>query len=183
MESSFYSSDELKRIPFRKIGENVLISRKCSLYSPGEISIGDHVRIDDFCILSGNITMGSYIHISAYTALYGKFGILLEDFTTLSARVLVFSQNDDYSGSYMTNPMVPEHLRNVKGGTVTLKKFSIVGAGSMIMPGVTVQTGGAVGAMSLVTRDVNEWSIFAGIPAVFKKIRNQDLKDLACKIK
>ena len=50
--TSFYSPEELKLIPFQSIGENVLISRKASIYSPGSITIGSNVRVDDFCILS-----------------------------------------------------------------------------------------------------------------------------------
>jgi galactoside O-acetyltransferase len=179
METSFYTEAELRSIPFQRLGKHVLISRKCSLYSPETIALGDHVRIDDFCILSGTLVIGSYVHISAYTAMYAKYGIVLEDFTTISARVLVFSQNDDYSGNYLTNSMIPEHLRKVAGGQVTLKKFAIVGAGSMILPGVTIQTGGAVGAMSLVTRDVDEWSLYTGIPAAFKKTRSREMLKLA----
>ena len=74
METSFLSSEELKNFGFKAIGTNVFISRKVSIYSPQSISIGNNVRVDDFCILSGNITLGSYIHISAYTALYGRNG-------------------------------------------------------------------------------------------------------------
>lgn len=179
MEASFYTKEELDQIQFKAIGTDVQISRKSSIYSPELISIGNHVRIDDFCLLSGKITIGSYIHISAYSALYAKFGVVLEDYTTVSARVLIFSQNDDYSGSYMTNPTIPENLRNVSGGKVTLKKFSIVGAGSTILPGVTLHEGAAVGAMSLVNKDIDAWSICAGIPAVFRKKRNMDIIELS----
>ncbi|EAO54015.1 O-acetyltransferase (cell wall biosynthesis) [Bacillus thuringiensis serovar israelensis ATCC 35646] len=63
--NSFYSQEELKKIGFLSVGKNVLISKKASIYNPGAISIGNHVRIDDFCILSGKITIGSYSHISA----------------------------------------------------------------------------------------------------------------------
>ena len=50
--NSFYSKEELKEIGFKKYGENVLISRKTSIYNPEKIIIGNNVRIDDFCILS-----------------------------------------------------------------------------------------------------------------------------------
>lgn len=182
MKTSFLSESELAEIPFKKIGKNVLISRLASIYTPEEISLGDHVRIDDFCLLSGKIFTGSYIHISAYSALYAKYGITLEDFTTVSARVMIFSQNDDYSGSFMTNPMVPENLRNVSGGMVILRQFAIVGAGSIILPGVTLHEGAAIGAMSLVSKDIDAWSVYAGIPAVFRKKRNRDIIELARKI-
>ncbi|MDR2409353.1 MAG: acyltransferase, partial [Bacteroidales bacterium] len=53
--NSFFSKEELKDIGFKSVGDNVLISRKASFYSVSNISIGSNVRIDDFCILSGNI--------------------------------------------------------------------------------------------------------------------------------
>lgn len=48
----FYTREELERIGFKSIGENVLISDKTSIYSPQNISIGNNVRIDDYCVLS-----------------------------------------------------------------------------------------------------------------------------------
>lgn len=87
----------------------MLISRKASIYGENNISIGDNVRIDDFCILSGNITIGNNVHISAYTGLFvGNMGIKIEDFVALSVRCVVFGESDDYSGSAMTNPMIPD---------------------------------------------------------------------------
>ena len=61
--SSFFSESELKAIGFLKYGKNVLVSRKASIYNPEQMILGDNIRIDDFCILSGNIKLGSYIHI------------------------------------------------------------------------------------------------------------------------
>lgn len=48
----FYSREQLEKIGFKSLGKNVLISDKSSIYSPENISIGNNVRIDDFCILS-----------------------------------------------------------------------------------------------------------------------------------
>ncbi len=75
--NSFYSKLELDQIGFNKIGNNVLIIRKCSIYSPEFISIGNNVRIDDFCILSGKINLGSQIHIAAFCGLYESKGIYI----------------------------------------------------------------------------------------------------------
>lgn len=60
-----FSESELKAIGFLKYGKNVLVSRKASIYNPEQMVLGDNIRIDDFCILSGNIKLGSYIHIPA----------------------------------------------------------------------------------------------------------------------
>ncbi len=178
METSFYSETELQEIGFKHIGTNVLISRKASIYSAHLIEMGNHVRIDDFCILSGSITMGSYIHISAYTALYGANGIVINDFATISGRVLIYSQNDDYSGKFMTNPMVPSEFTNVQGGKVCIEKHAIIGAGSVILPNITIKEGACVGAMSLLKSDAEAWMIYTGVPAKLKGQRGSGILTL-----
>ena len=89
--NSFYNNDELNNIGFKSIGKNVLISKFARFYFPDKITIANNVRIDDFCILSGEIKLGNYIHISAYSALYGSLGIEMESFTGLSPRCTIFS--------------------------------------------------------------------------------------------
>jgi len=84
MTTSFYSEEELITIGLKSYGQMVKISRYARIYSPEKISVGDNVRIDDFCILSGDITIGSNIHISAYVALYGTKGIIMEDYSGIS---------------------------------------------------------------------------------------------------
>ena len=158
-----------------KVGNNVTISDKASLY--GDIEIGNNVRIDDFCILSGNIKIGSNIHIGAYCALYGKFGIIMEDYTGLSPRCTIFSASDDFSGNYLISPM--NKSSNVTGGLVTLKMFSQIGAGCIIMPDLTIGIGAAVGAMSFVIkRSIPDWEIWAGNPVRYIKERSKKLTDL-----
>lgn len=170
--NSFYSEEELGKIGFKEIGKNVLISRHASIYSPSKISIGNNVRIDDFCILSGNITLGNYIHISAYSALFGgKSGIVMKDFSGVSSKNVIYADSDDYSGEYLTNPMIPDKYRNVYSGKVILDKHVLVGSGCVILPNVHINEGASIGAMSLITKDIPEWSICVGIPC--KKIKDR----------
>jgi acetyltransferase-like isoleucine patch superfamily enzyme len=178
MADSFLNNDELQALGLKSYGKNVLISRKASIYGADTLSIGNHVRIDDFCILSGMISIGSYVHISAYTALYGKGGIEIADFVTISGRVLVYSENDDYSGEFMTNPMLPEGFTNVNSAKVIFKKHAIVASGSIILPGVTMEEGSCVGAMSLVKSNTAPWMIYAGVPATFIKNRKNNILKL-----
>lgn len=177
--TSFYSNQELNEIGFKSIGENVLLSRKASIYSPEKISLGNNVRIDDFSILSGNITLGNYVHIAAFSALFaGENEIIMHDFTTISSRVSIYAISDDYSGSSLTNPTIPDIFRNVYGGKVELKKHVIVGSGSVILPNVIIGEGTAVGACSLVTKNCIPWSIYLGTPAKKLKERNKYLLEL-----
>lgn len=170
-KDSFYHDDELKLLGLKKYGKNVKISRNASLYSPQDIEVGDNIRIDDFCILSGSITLKNFIHISAYTALYGKFGIVMESYTGLSPRCIVFSASDDFSGEYMIGPMLPTEYTNVKGGIVHFKENVQIGANTIVLPGITIQEGTVVGAMSLVNRNLESWGIYAGIPV--RKIKDR----------
>jgi galactoside O-acetyltransferase len=177
MNNSFLNPNELKSLGLKSYGINVLISRKASFYSPECISLGNNVRIDDFCILSGNITIGSFVHISAYCALYGRHGIIMENYSGISPRCTIFSATDDFSGNYLIGPMVDESKTNVRGGLVTIKKYAQVGAGCIIMPELTINEGVAVGAMSLVNKNLEAWNIYAGIPARIIRKREKNLLD------
>lgn len=177
--NSFYSRDELISLGFSKIGENVLISKKSSIYGANNIAIGNNVRIDDFCILSGKIDIGDYIHISAYTGLFaGSEGIEIKDFATISSRCCLYAISDDYSGVTMTNPMISDEYRKIYGGKVVINKHAIIGSGCTVLPNVDIGEGAAVGAMSLVTKDLEAWNIFAGIPVRKLKERKKDILSL-----
>lgn len=174
--NSFYSKDELLSMNFKALGSNVKISKKSSIYGAAKIEIGNNVRIDDFVILSGKIKLQNYIHIAAYSALFaGDVGIVMDDYSTISSKVSVYAVSDDYSGNFMTNPTVPEIFTNVHCEEVYLGKHVIVGSGSTILPGVRVNNGVAVGSMSLVNKNLEEWKIYVGVPARLLKSRKRDL--------
>lgn len=178
MMNSFYSPNELINIGFKKIGSSVFISRNASFYGVENIIIGDNVRIDDFCILSGNITLGSHVHISAYCALYGSKGIEMEDYSGLSARCTILSATDDFFGDYLVGPMCDSNFTNVTGGKVILKKYSQLGVGCVVFPNITIEEGVAVGAMSLIKCNLDEWSIYVGVPVRKIKERKKGLLKL-----
>ena len=156
---SFYNEEELRKIGFKKVGNDVRISKKASIYTPEKISLGNHVRIDDFSILSGDIEIGNYVHISAYVCLYGKFGIKIGNFCGCSPRTTIFSATDDFSGKYMISPLVPDEYTNLDRGRVILEDFSQLGANSIVMPNVIIHMGAVCGAFSFVKKDLDEWSI------------------------
>lgn len=173
--NSFYTDSELKEIGFKEFGKKVKISRKTSIYNPEKMIIGDNVRIDDFCILSGEITLGSHIHIAAYCGLWGAKGIVLEDFCGLSSKVTIYSISDDYSGLALTNPTISDEYKKVHGGLVTLSKHVIIGAVTVILPALKISLGCAIGSFSLVNKSTKPWGIYAGVPAKRIKERNKVL--------
>jgi acetyltransferase-like isoleucine patch superfamily enzyme len=99
----------------------------------------------------------------------------LDDFVTLAYGVKVFSQSDDYSGETMTNSLVPRKYKRETFERVHIQKQCIVGAGAVILPGVTLTEGCSVGAMSLILKSTIPWGIYAGNPARRIKERKKDL--------
>ncbi len=178
---AFLTRHELEKLGFASLGVDVSISDKASLYNTGRISIGSHVRIDDFCILSagpGGIEIGNYIHIAAYSSLIGAGTIILSDFCNLSSRVSIYSSNDDYTGASLTNPTVPENYKDVTHKDVIVGRHVIIGSGSIVLPGVILEEGVAVGALSLVMKSCEAFSIYAGIPAKRIKGRSRELLEV-----
>lgn len=166
---------------FAALGENVQISDKASFYGTSQIAIGNNVRIDDFCVLSagiGGIEIGNQIHIAVYSSLIGSGKITLADFCSISSRVSVYSSNDDYTGATLTNPTISNEYKNVTNAPVYLGKHVIVGSGSVILPGITLEEGVAIGALSLVSKNCEAFNIYAGNPAKRIKARKRDLLEL-----
>lgn len=173
--TSFCSEKELEELGLQSYGENVKISKHACFYDSSNISIGNNVRIDDFCILSGRIELGNNIHIAAYSALYGgDDGIFIADFANLSSRISVYSVNDDYSGESMTNPTIPDEFKNVESAPVYIGKHAIIGSTSIVLPGVIIAEGSSFGSFSFINKNSEPWSINAGIP--FRKISNRNKK-------
>ncbi len=173
--SSFYSDAELVGMGFGHLGKGCKISRFARFYGIGNISIGNNVRIDDFCILSGHITIGSNIHISAFVALYGAKGIVIEDYSGVSPHSTIYSAMDDFSGNYLVGPIHPEEFTNVTGGTVTLKRCVQIGCNSVVFPNVTIGEGSIVGAYTLVRYSLEPWCMYVGIPARKLKERSKEM--------
>lgn len=177
---NFLSEEELRKLGLREYGEDVLIGRHAVLYHPERLSLGNHVRIDDFTVISGNVVLKDHIHISQFCGLYGgDDGIVMEDFSGLSSKCSIYAVSDDYSGASMTNPTVPaEYKPGSIGSPVRIGKHAIIGCNSVVLPGVTVAEGTAVGSMSLCNRSTEPWSMYVGIPARKKGERKRDILEL-----
>lgn len=174
----YLTNEQIANIGFSSIGDNVLLSDKASYYNCKNIQIGNNVRIDDFCVLSagkGGIVIGNYIHIAVYCSIMGHGKISIEDFSGLSARVSVYSSSDDYSGFAMTNPTLPSEFTNVQHADIKIGRHVIIGAGSVVLPGVDLEEGVAIGALSLVKKNCRSFGIYIGVPAKRISDRRQDL--------
>jgi len=169
-------SNQAYNLPFAKIGKDVMIWPLAKIIAPEVISIGDSVIIDDFVFFMGGqkACIGSFVHIASFTSITGGGEFLMEDFAGLSGGVRVYTGNEDYMGSCLTNPAVPAPYRAPIRSFVHIRKHAIVGANSVILPGVVIGEGAVVGANSLVTKDCAPWTIYVGSPAKALRSRPSD---------
>jgi galactoside O-acetyltransferase len=176
----FVDRGELESMGFMHLAEGVQLSSRVSVYGASRISIGEGSRIDDFCVLSagsGGIYIGRNVHIATMCTLIGRGRIEIRDFAGLSGRVSVYSSNDDYTGAHLTNPTVPDACRNTDDRDVVVDRHAIVGAGTVVLPGVWIGEGAAVGALSVVNRSLDAFGVYVGQPA--KRIRERSRALLA----
>lgn len=129
-----------------KIGENVSIYGNAYFNAngvDGEISIGHGCHIDQFCVL------------------HGQGGLFIGHNCSISSGVLIYTQtNQD-----LLTDGTPPCLQPVRYARVVLGDGCLVGAGARILPGVTIGKNCIVGAGAVVTRDVPDGQVVAGIPA------------------
>ena len=124
---------------------------------------------------SGSLGLGSHIHAGGYCALLAEEGV---DLSGLSWGCQLFSCADDFSGRDMRNLTVPSKYTKGARGTTKLGCHALVGAGSILLPKVILGDGVAVRALSLVTKDLDAWGIYSGVPAQRIKERKRDLLEL-----
>lgn len=160
-------SNQAYSIGFASVGQDVTIWPLAKIVMPEVISIGNSVIIDDYVFIMGGpkTTIGSFIHIASFTSITGGGEFIMEDYSALSGGIRVYTGNEDYTGGCMTNPAVPAPYRTPIRSFVHMKKHAIVGANSVILPGVVIGEGAVVGANSLVTKSCDPWTIYFGNPA------------------
>ena len=172
----YLSRDKLHKMNFAYLGNDVKISDRASLDKTHLMSIGNRSRIDDFCALSGFVNIKSNVHVAVHCSITASIDpITLSDFSGLAFSCHLFSSSDDYSGASLTNPTIPTGFKNITSAPIFLGKHVILGAASLVFPGVTIGEGSSFGAGSVINRSAEPWGIYAGAPA--RKIRDRS-KDL-----
>jgi galactoside O-acetyltransferase len=182
MIDDFLTLTEMASLGLGRFGSNVRISRHALLLAPDRMTIGDNVRIDAYCVVScgvASIVIGRNVHLSAHATILGRERVEIGDFATISVRCSIFSSNDDYSGDKMTNPTVPVPYRMSQDAPVTIGPHAILGAGTIVLPGVRIGESASVGAASLVEADIPDFGIAVGVPARVIGERRRGHRELA----
>jgi galactoside O-acetyltransferase len=167
MNSDFLSREQLERLGFAGLGEDVLLHSSCVIVGAERISIGSHVRIDPFCIItmSGQLQVGSRVHLSGHVAILGGGRIEIGDFAAVSHGAKILSSSDSFSAGCIAGPLVPEEYRGVISEPVVIGRHVVIGANTVVLPGAIIGEGATVGALSLVKTRIEPWTVNAGIPS------------------
>ena len=175
-------------------GRNVFFGADITLRHPHKIRIGNDVVIDDGCVLDAKgssntgITIGNGVFLGRQTSINTKDGdIVLEDGVNISAFCMVFSASEVRCGrntliaayTYlvggghdMTNTDTANHRPgNVRRPASRSDTTGWIGTGVSILDGVTVGHDVVIGANSVVTKDVDDFAVAAGSPAVIRRVR------------
>jgi acetyltransferase-like isoleucine patch superfamily enzyme len=168
--------NQVQRLGLKSVGKDVVIWPMAKVVAPGAVTIGDSVMIDDFVFIMGgeSTTIGSFVHIASFVSLVGGGTLVLEDFAGLSGGVRVYTGNDDFLGGSLTGPTVPPQFRRPTRGKVHIGRHVVVGANSVVLPGVTIGEGAVVGANSLVKSNIEPWTVNVGSPSRAVRERPRD---------
>jgi len=174
------TESEISEIGFARVGSDVRITRYALFFNPSKIELGNRVRIDAFAILSAGpegILVGNNVHIASAVLLNGTGGrIVFDDFSVVAPKVCIWTATEDYTGGSLAGPMVPDAFKEQQKGPVRLGRHVIIGTSSVVLPGVELEDGAAVGALSLVTRDIASGHVVSGVPA--RKVATRPLERL-----
>ena len=182
--SNFLNLRELRKLGLKKFGQNVQISRNALLINPQSITIGNDVRIDAFAVLTASkkkFSIGSNVHLGMHCFINGSYGFEIKNFSSISSGCKIFSSSDDYSGNFLFSPTIPKKYTKPKNKKVLIEKFVNIGANSVVLPGVIIKEGSAIGALSLVNKNLNSWEIYFGIPAKKIGVRSKKIIKLSKK--
>jgi acetyltransferase-like isoleucine patch superfamily enzyme len=131
------------------LGENSIIESTGVLSNVGEgIEIGDNVGINSYC----------YMH--------GGGGIVIKNDVILGPRVSVLSENHCFK-----ELNVPIRNQGTTKNQVIIENGAWLGSGCIILPGVTIGEGSIIASGAVVTKNVDSYSIVAGVPAKQIKLR------------
>ena len=156
------------------IGEGVLVDDDCFFdakgCAPGEFSLGDGVRVSRGCIVSGKeggVRLGPRVNVGTGCTIVSGGGIDIGPYTMLAGNCYVGG------GAYDPDAPLDEPMseRALPGRPVTIGADCWLGAGVVVISGVSIGTGCVIGAGAVVTRDIPDYSVAVGAPARVLRMR------------
>ena len=147
------------------IAESVRLGKDVKIFHPTLVnlygcSVGDESRVGAFVEIQKNATIGARCKISSHTFICE--GVQVEDEVFIGHGVMftndIFPRAANDDGS-------PQSEADWKVVPTVVRKGSSIGSNATIIAGITIGTRALVGAGAVVTKDVPDYAIVAGVPA------------------
>lgn len=168
-ERKYYS---LRRRKLR-FGEGLVLEGRLDITHHERITIGSRVKLGKEAVLGawpdGDLTIGNDTYI-------GRWGIILAYESVQIGNDCLIAPGchiADVNHGIESGELIRTQKYTSK--PVRIGNDVWIGAGSSVLPGVTIGDGAVIGARSVVTKDVPAYAIVAGIPAKILRYREKDL--------
>lgn len=162
---------------FKRKGEDFFLGKYTDITRPWLVEVGSHTAIDSFFFCSTGLLLGDYIHIASHVSIIGGKDTHLEmdHFSFIAAGSRLICASEDYTAGGLMGATIPAKYKAViKYAPIVFERFSGVGTGCIIMPGVKLAIGSLVGAGSVVTKSTEPWGIYLGSPAKLIKFKSDE---------
>ncbi len=154
-----------------RLGDDVGIQRHAELIvdSPESwIDIGKATYIFSYSQLKtyhGWIKIGNSCTINRFALLYGHGGLEIGNNVMIAPNVIILPQNHIFKDISI---IIREQGISCKG--IKIENDIWIGAGAIVLDGITIGKGSVIGAGAVVTKDIPPYSVAVGVPAkVIKK--------------
>lgn len=141
----------------------------------GHIRVGEGVAISDGAIIAtygGTIAIEANSYIGPYCVLYGHGGLAIGRNTMIGAHTVIIPANHGFA-----RIDVPMNVQPLTKKGIDIGEDVWVGSGCKVLDGVRIGNGAVIGAGSIVTKDIDAYSIAFGVPATVVGSRRGSKED------
>jgi len=149
------------------LGKDTKIHDYARLIKEETIEIGDGTQIDDFAFIFGGegVKLGRYNHVCSFVSIIGGGELITGDYVGMAAGCRIITGSHQHGNGMRMVSNVPVEQQEILKGRIVLGRDVFIGSNAIIYPNVTIGEGAMIGAGSLVTKDVEPWTINVGYPA------------------
>lgn len=165
-----HGTGSFQRGDFSAIGTHVVFEDGVLVFHPQSIQIGENVYIGHQTILKGyhknGMVIGDNVWIGQGCFFHSAGGLTIGSNVGIAPHVRILTSHHLEAGRAVPIPRSP-----LRFAPVVIEDDCDIGIGAIILPGVRIGRGVQVGAGAVVTRDVEPYSVVAGVPAKVLRMR------------
>lgn len=163
---TFFIAVKFKNFHYNK---GAIIEGNIEVTPNGDVSVGKNTRIRRWCCFrpyGGYITIGENCTVNSFSHISGNGGVEIGNNVLIATQCVIISANHNFD-----NCDIPISQQGETKDKIVIEDDCWLGAGVKVLAGVTIHKGSVIGAGTVVTHDVPEYSVVVGVPG--KIIRNR----------